>query len=114
MANNIMVIFPYQEENTWVFDDSTAGLSKEPFVCGIPEMIDIMVQNIPNADKGFRMLFSDNPFPNYQVELAFVKEEYGGNWYKWEKQNLSGWLCPAMFKYFVDTPKNIYCKAEEK
>ena len=114
MANNMMVVFPYREEGTWVFDDSAAGLIKEPFVCGIPEMIDIMVQNIPDADKGFKMLFSDNPFPNYQAELVYSRSEYGGNWYSWGEQNLSGWLCPAMFKYFVNTPSNIYCKAELK
>ena len=79
MANNMMVVFPYQEEDTWVFDDSVAGLAKEPFVCGIPEMINIMVQNIPDADKGFKMLFSDSPFPNYQVQLIYLRAEYGGN-----------------------------------
>ena len=110
----MMVIFPYREEDTWVFDDRAAELIKEPFVCGIPEMIDIMVQNIPDADRGFKMLFSQNPFPGYQVELIYLREEYGGNWYKWESPNLEGWLCPAMFKYFIDTPSNIYCKAEAK
>ena len=42
MSNQIMVIFPYLYEDTWVFDDRDTGLEKEPFVCGIPEMINIM------------------------------------------------------------------------
>lgn len=114
MTNQIMVIFPYLYEDTWVFDDLQAGLEKEPFVCGIPKIIDIMTQNIADADKGFKMLFSLSPFPDYQAELVYVREEYGGNWYSWQKHNLEGWLCPAMFRYFETTPEKIYCRAEKK
>ena len=114
MANQIMVIFPYLYDDTWVFDDQQAGLEKEPFVCGIPEMINIMTEELPDADRGFRMLFSSTPFPNYQAELIYLREEYGGNCYSWEKHSLEGWLCPAMFRYFQTTPEKIYCKAENK
>lgn len=113
MSNQIMVIFPYLYEGTWVFDDPEKNLEKEPFVCGIPEMINIMTKNIANAKYGFKMLFSFAPFPGYQAELVYSREEYGGNWYYWEKYNLEGWLCPAMFKYFENTPNKIYCKAEK-
>ena len=103
MANSILVIFPYKYEHTWVFDDERVGLLQEPFVSGIPEMIDIFVQDIPNADKGFKLLFSQTPFPGYQAELVWVREEYGGNWYCWQEKHLEGWLCPAFFKYFIGT-----------
>ena len=78
MANAIHVIVPYRHASTWVFDDPRVGLSQEPFVSGIPEMIDSIVANIPNAEKGFRLLFSSAPFPGYQVELEKVREEYEG------------------------------------
>ena len=55
MANAIHVIVPYWHASTWVFDDPRAGLSQEPFVSGISEMIDTIVENIPNAEKGFRL-----------------------------------------------------------
>lgn len=113
MPNAMMVIFPYRYEHAWVFDDERAGLVREPFVSGIPEMIDILVQDIPNAEKGFKLLFSSNPFPGYQAELVLLREEYGGNWYRWPTKNLEGWLCPALFKYFLEAPNKIYCKAEE-
>jgi hypothetical protein len=58
VANAIHVIVPYRHASTWVFDDPRVGLSQEPFVSGIPEMIDTMVANIPNAEKGFRPLLS--------------------------------------------------------
>lgn len=115
MVNNAMlVIFPYLYNGTWVFDDESVELQKEPFVQGIPEMIDILVRDIPDADKGFKMLFSANPFPRYGAKLEWLREEYGGNWYKWEAQGLEGWLCPALFKYFATAPKEIYCQALPK
>jgi hypothetical protein len=27
---------------------------------------------------------------------------------------MDGWLCPAMFKYFKQAPKNLYVKADPK
>ncbi len=113
MSNAMMVIFPYRDRDTWVFDDETVGLVREPFVSGIPEMIDVLVKEIVNADKGFRLFFSENAFPGYQAELVLVGEEYGGNWYCWEAKNMQGWLCPALFKYFSEAPKKLYCKAEK-
>ena len=38
--NQIKVIQPYWAKGTWVFDDKATGLQQEPFVHGIPEMID--------------------------------------------------------------------------
>ena len=51
MANQIMVIAPYwlDEAGTWVFDDPATGLSQEPFVEGVPEMIDDLVADISDA-----------------------------------------------------------------
>ncbi len=112
MSNSIRAIFPYKHQQTWVFDDRQAGLEKEPFVSGTPEIIDVLVRDIPNVDEGFRLLFSASPFPNYQAEFIWIKEEYGGNWYRWENKQMEGWLCPALFKYFQESPKTIYCKAE--
>lgn len=112
MSNAMMIIFPYRLHNTWMFDDEPLGLVQEPFVSGAPEIIDILVQEISNVDEGFNLLSSALPFPGYQAELIWVKEEYNGNWYRPNQVNKEGWLCPAMFKYFDETPKKLYCKAE--
>ena len=114
MANAMMVIFPYRHEGTWVFDDEATGLVKEPFVAGIDEMIDLVTADIPNAEKGFRVLFSATPFPNYQHTLNWLREDTGGNWYQWGVTPLQGWLCPALFKYFDEAPKTIYCSIGKK
>jgi hypothetical protein len=111
-ANELMVIAPYRYQGTWVFDDARAGLVKEPFVAGIPEMIDVLVEDVPNAENGFRMLFSAKPFPGYQKKLTWLREASGGNYYALEEPPMEGWICPAMFKYYAEAPKELYVKAE--
>ncbi|MBL1277614.1 MAG: hypothetical protein COB30_016150 [Ectothiorhodospiraceae bacterium] len=113
MNNALMVIFPYLHKDTWVFDDADVGLVKEPFVFGVPEMIDDLVSDIPNAKEGFRLIFSQKPFPNYQRKLTRLHEECEGYWYTITGAG-EGWLCPALFKYFDDAPEEIYVKAESK
>jgi hypothetical protein len=112
MANSLMVIAPYWYAGTWVFDDKSVGLKMEPFVLNIPDMINELVRDIPNARRGFRLLFSAMPFPGYQAELEWVKEESQGNWYRLKGQTLEGWLCPSLFRYFDVAPKSIFVKAE--
>jgi hypothetical protein len=110
--NSIMVLAPYKHAGTWVFDDTAVGLQKEPFVAGIPELIDEMVKDIPNADKGFRLLFSTQPFPGHTHQLVWRRGDKTGNWYYSEQYKKEGWLCPGLFKYYKDAPKEIYVKAE--
>jgi hypothetical protein len=116
MPNQILVIAPYWKETvaTWVFDDPAVGLAQEPFVSGIPEMIDSLVENIPDARNGFRLLFSSAPFPGYQRKLRWLREEFGGNWYAADDPPMEGWLCPALFHYFEMAPAELYVKAEAK
>ncbi len=113
-GNSIMVLVPYRHGGTWVFDDPHVGLVREPFVAGVPAIIDYLVKDIPDAGKGFRLLFSEKPFPGYQMRVVWRRYEDGGNWYYCEELDSEGWLCPALFKYFGTAPKEIYVKAEEK
>lgn len=113
MANSIMMIAPYWYNGTWVFDDESKGLDKELFITSVPEMINELVKEIPNARSGFRLVFSATPFPNYQIELIRVRLESGGYWYKMKGTETEGWLCPSLFKYFVVAPKSIFAKAEK-
>jgi hypothetical protein len=111
-SNAIMVITPYWYNGTWVFDDASTGLMREPFVAGVPEMIDLLVEDIPEAKSGFRLLFSANPFPAYQKRLIWLRGDMGGNYYRLEDTSMEGWICPAMFRYYQAAPKNLYVKAE--
>ena len=112
MANVLTVIQPYWYMDTWVFDDESVGLDKEPFVQGIPQMIDYLVNNIPNARSGFVLLFSSQPFAEYQVELTRVREEYGGWTYEAKDYRAEPWLPPTLLRYFDTAPESLYIKAE--
>lgn len=110
--NAILVIAPYQYNGTWVFDDPRFGLVREPFVAGVPEMIDVLVADIPDADKGFRLTFSAKKFPGFQKKLEWVRGDMDGNYYKIDDPPMEGWICPAMFKYYEKPPAELYVKAE--
>ena len=116
MANIINVIYPYKYEGMWVFDDKRVGLDREPFVAGADKIIDhvLAIKGIQNPEAGFRIIFSASEFPGYNVKFDWVKEGDGGNWYKVEEYQMEGWLCPALFKYFKEAPKQIYACFEEK
>ncbi|MGE5608786.1 MAG: DUF6717 family protein [Bacillota bacterium] len=112
--NSLMVIAPYWYEGTWVFDDPKMGLVREPFVRGVPEMINVLVSDILDAKSGFRMTFSAKPFPGWQKKLVWVRAADGGNYYRLEDGSMEGWSCPALYKYFSEAPKEIYVRAEPK
>ena len=113
MSNAMLAISPYKTSSTsstWVFDDPAVELRQEAFVSGMPEMIDLLVTGIPDAEKGFKLLFSASPFPGYQAELTRLRND--GNWYQWEAKGMDGWLCLALLHYFKEAPPKLYCKAE--
>jgi len=130
MANDIMVIEPYWYKGTWVFNDVSMGLEKEPLEGrfegdlgeimelaglgggGLSEMIDYLIKDIPNVHKGFILLFSSQPFAGYQVELTRVREEYGGWTYKAKDYRAEPWLSPTLLRYFEIAPESLYVKAE--
>jgi hypothetical protein len=76
-------------------------------VAGVPEMIDHLVRDIPGATNGFRMLFSIQAFPGYQQKLTWVRPEGAGNIYRSEDPPMDGWLCPALFRYYREAPKEL-------
>lgn len=113
-ANSLVVLVPYLYGGTWVFDDPAAGLQREPFVAGVPEMINLLVRDIPGATNGFRLLFSTQAFPGHQKKLTWVRPEGGGNYYRMDDPPMEGWLCPALFRYYREAPRELYVKAEPK
>ena len=112
--NSLFAIAPYKFQGFWVFDDPAVGLKQEPFVSGADTIIDVLVADIPNAESGFKLVFSRQPFPGYTARFVWSRAEMEGNWYKWEERNMEGWLCPALFKYFEAAPKEIYVKVSAK
>jgi len=113
--NNIIVLFPYFKNGTWMFDDESVGLKGEPFVCGIPEMINYVItkKNIKNTDKGVALFVSATELPSYDLKLMWSRFEAGGNWYNCLETKTDGWLCPALYKYFNSTPSSLFAIIKE-
>ena len=84
-------------------------------------MIDTAVglKGIPNAEHGFLMVFSADPFPEAGFHLEWLRQEGGGNVYKARfevegaVQEMEGWLCPALNLYYPDAPKKLYVQVRE-
>ena len=110
--NSLFVIAPYKYLGMWVFDDEKAGLVQEPFVGGADLVINRLTKDIPNAEKGFRMIFSANPFPGHTIMLTWRRSDLGGNVYYAPALKMEGWLCPALLKYFEKPPESLYVKCE--
>jgi hypothetical protein len=106
--NAINVIAPYKHLGMWVFDDPRVGLVQEPFVAGADTMIDRVVAAIPDAERGFTMIFSSEPFPGHQYRLEWRRTDGSGNWYYAPQLDMEGWLCPALLRYFSEAPKELY------
>jgi len=114
LKNSLMVINPYYDKGSWVFDDEATGLVKEPFVTGIPEMINKLIEmnGIEDAESGFKLIFSGGTFPGMDIALTKLHGEHEGNWYSWDDENMEGWLCPALLKYFEKAPDYIFVRVE--
>ena len=112
--NTPFAIAPYKSEGFWVFDDPSVGLRREPFISGADRAIDVLTEAIPDADKGFKLVFSSQPFPGYSARFVRSHPEFGGYWYSWVERGIEGWLCPALFKYFEAAPDEIYVKVAAK
>jgi hypothetical protein len=102
--NSVMAIHPYKANGLWVFDDPAAGLRQEPFVAGSDTIIECMVEAIPNAERGFTLMFSAQPFPGFQVEFEWLRQELGGNWYYCSALAMEGWL-PRSLSTLIQHPR---------
>ena len=105
---------PYKTEGIWVFDDPKVGLVQEPFVSGADEIIERLAATLDNADAGFTLLFSANPFPGHQTTFEWRRVEMDGNWYYNVQLDMEGWLCPALLKYFDSPPLRSYAQYKSK
>jgi hypothetical protein len=107
MNNSIFVIKPYKWQGMWVFDDPAVGLVREPFVGGADTIIDHATAHLPNAHQGFLAVFSAGYFPDAQIMLEWVREEGGGNVYRWTEKEMEGWLFPGLVRYFANPPEKF-------
>lgn len=108
--NALMEIYPYRTRSGWSFDDKEKKLKGEPFVAGIPAIID---QFVPKDQKTCTITFSGNEFPGaqgYLIQNSGSGSVYGGTEYllKVGDHIMEGWLCPALFQYFDVAPERLW------
>jgi hypothetical protein len=121
----LLEIHPYLEgSSTWVFNDESTGLDREPFVSGMSEMISELVSAKGiDGSRGITIQFSNQAFSGCDVVLNYIRPgdptrytrdgepEWNryGNWYEGRVNGsvMQGWLCPALGKYFGERPKTI-------
>jgi len=113
MANAMLCIEIFKFNGTWCFTDEKRELLNEPFVLGVPEIIDAVLkqQELYVKDKNYRILFADQEFPLHHGMLEKTQYDSGGFWYKWG--DMKGWLCPATLAFFKEFPKEIYFRLEK-
>jgi len=115
MPTGVLTLEPYRVDGTWLFDDPSTGLEREPFVGAVNDMLDRITSSIPNAHQGFRLHFSVMPFENHQASFSWLRADpVEGNWYRADETGEEGWLCPALFFYFPVAPPRLYARAEPK
>jgi hypothetical protein len=77
-------------------------------VCGTSELI---TRAINGSKRDFSISFDAESFEGTQFTLDWCGKEGGGNWYTCPQLgNSSGWLCPALYKYFEEAPERIFIR----
>ena len=106
--NSIFIIQPYRKGSVWVFDEPALGIQSEPFVTFANKIIDLICSEIPDAEKGFDLIFSKNEFPGWKYKFDWVKPEFGGNTYWSEDLKEYFYLCPVLNVFIDPAPPCIY------
>ena len=108
----MLILEMYRHAGTWVFTDEKRDLVNEPFVLGVPEIFDSVIEEQDlKGNHFYRVIFSDQNFPLAHAEVEKISEEGGGAWYK-HKKTPPGWLCPATLKFFKKFPAKIFFRIE--
>lgn len=90
-----------------------------PVVVGADRLINLgcKSKNMPDYEKGFMLLVSNNYFPACDVRLEYKEPLYDGWLYNVYGENLQGvmadqqtWICPYIKFYYPDPPIKLYLK----
>jgi len=104
----------------WVFDDPFFKVENEPFVSGMPAMINVALTLLTNSSnhKMFDLEISTEPSeiqPDNDIVLTKSHEEEEGCWYWWNQAILEGWLSPYFSARFTKQfgtpfPEKLYLR----
>lgn len=114
MGNALMVVAPYWFQGSWVFDNPALDLDKEPLLLGDQKLIDELVSEIPDAKRGFRMIFSEKPFSCVEKGFLRIRQQKNPKWMRLGEFSFAEKFNPTFFKYFNNPPKRIFMRIEPR
>lgn len=124
VSNSLFTLEIYRHAGTWCFTDPERDLLHEPFVLGIPDMINTIIKDKYHTleNTKYRVTFAATAFPKTKFYLLQHSDEAQGYWYSLQKvgelvessdKAEKGWLCPATLKFFSAFPSEIYVDIEQ-
>jgi hypothetical protein len=108
-GNAIKTISIFKKGKAWVFNDKLVDLKEEPFVAGADTLLD----RIAGDNKKVEATFSETKFPGSQLTLEYVSGKVSsGTIYFCKELDHELWLCPALWKYFENSPQTIFLQTK--
>lgn len=99
----------YWHNNAWCFDDEEKNVKAEPFVMGSSEIISFLAKEQKKTSENLKLRFSEEPFKESLISLKWARyQPEKWNLYRSEEINMEGWLCPVLYSYFEEAPKEIF------
>ena len=134
-VGGLSFIKPYKHNGAWVWDDDagnrrnfapagSVSMGLSPIVIGADRLISEAARQkeISEPEKGFLLFFSEEPFPEADVEFQWVEQRYTGDIYNVIQfgepcafQLLSGqqaWLCPDLRTHYEVPPQRLFIQIE--
>jgi len=105
-------LYVYRKGDIWAFDYSSLGIKAEPFVAGIPAIINFHLEKhgmLEQAKReGFALKFTAEAELNHtDIILDLDLEKDDGGVYRDRESGLEGWLCPALKTFFTNAPPTL-------
>lgn len=103
------VVLKIRKENkSWIFDDPTFGIKKEPFVMGTSELIDVIKQKKKIKKEELEIIASDVAFEGCK-KTVLLHHDKETKWSKYFSKDYGDhFLCPVLLTYFKEPPKELY------
>lgn len=98
----------------WAFDDPRREIVREPFVEGMPQIIDLLIEESSFPRALFTLGICDQLYSGAQISLTYDRSEAGGAWYTCPQYDLSGWFSHRLYDYYDAPPQTLYLATKVK
>lgn len=115
LRRRIWTIFVRNKDGDWVFDYPSLGIIDEPFVEGIPQIIEHHLKKMnllaTARQEGFVVQFTvDGKLSHTDLKLELEEEDAEGGHFIDNSSGLRGWLCPDLRTFLGRVPEKLSVK----